>query len=153
MPYGDNEYDKNKSVTDQSFINLSDDSYNTQHADSLKTDSNNISLSWSYQADIVFLLMFLIFVVVYRESIDDASNSTVLIGVVVIMIGKKMIDYFDSAKRIEGMAILSNEAIQNINTIVNGGTVTVSKQYCINNNGTIKCLNWNNMFKNGVNPI
>ncbi|VBB18444.1 hypothetical protein YASMINEVIRUS_907 [Yasminevirus sp. GU-2018] len=154
MPYGNNRYDKNKNVADQSFSNLDSDSHNTvKNDDSPKTGLNDVSLSWSYQADVVFLLMFLIFIVIYRETIDNASNSTVLIGVVVIMIGKKMIDYFDSAKRIEGMAILSNEAIQTINTVINGGTVTVTKQYCIDNNGTVKCLNWNNMFKNGVNPI
>lgn len=96
--------------------------------------------------DLIFLVAILIFVILYRKSIDGMPISTVAIFFLILCLGKRVIDIWNS-DNLEGMAIISNEAIQDLSSAFNGDTMTVTKQYCITGS---KCIDKTVMDKIGV---
>ena len=95
----------------------------------------------------IISLFFLIIIVFYfRQQINELTLSTIIL----ILLGLTLLSKIIMNKQIENMSILSNEAIQNISSVFDDGTVTVNKQYCINNNGVVKCINWDFFNKNGT---
>lgn len=78
--------------------------------------------------DLIFLVVILIFVILYRESIDDMPVSTLAIFFLILCTGKRIIDIWNSDS-MEGMSIISNEGIQNLSSIFDGDTLTVGNSY------------------------
>lgn len=127
----------------------------------INTNINNSSQSIdSSMADIIFLILILFFVVIYHEKIDSFSNSTLIVGILMMSVlfvlfgGKNnVLSYASSDQNIEGLSIISNEALQNLGYALSNGTMTVNKQFCITNGSATKCLTMDFFNRSGVAPL
>lgn len=108
-----------------------------------------IYLHMEYQ--LLNLILILLIIVLFRAQINELSISTILIIVIIFVLSVKIVNYYKN-KYVENMSVLSNEAIQNLSNIFNDGSLTVEKQYCINNNGSVKCIDWDFFNLNGTSP-
>lgn len=124
-------------------------SSNNKYDDTYSTMNDYSHTFGILDPDTIFLVLILIFVVIYYEKVDCLSNSSVIIFLLVLFIGKSLIHtYVKSNNNVEGLSIISNEALQDLGSALSNGTMTVNKQFCITNGTTTKCLNMN--FFNGA---